>query len=487
MKLTIQYFFVITGWLVFAVCTGGCSKKQATGVIPPPSNPVVPTDPVPTDVVFWLTRADGLALFQKQNTSLLFTGTANSNQSITVDSTQRYQTIDGFGCALTGGSAYLIGKLPEAAKDALLRELFATDSSFIGISYLRVSMGASDLSARVFSYDDIPAGQSDTGMANFSLADDLTDLVPLLKKIFVLNPHIKILGSPWSAPIWMKTNNNSIGGSLKPELYGAYAQYFVKYIQTMKSLGIRIDAITTQNEPLNPYNNPSMVMQAPEQAEFIKNHLGPAFEAAGIDTKIILNENNPDIPDYPISILDDPDARKYTDGSAFHLYGGDISGLSVVHNAYPDKNIYFTEQWVGAPGDFSAYLNSHVKYLIVGATRNWSKNVLEWNLASDPSYNPHTPGGCNTCLGALTIGNTITRNVGYYIMAHAAKFVLPGSVRIASTMSATLPNVAFKTPSGKKVLIVLNDSPLTQTFTINYNDRFVSPVLAAGAVGTFIW
>jgi len=256
----------------------------------------------------------------------------------------------------------------------------------------------------------------------------------------------------------------------------------------MQALGIPIDAITMQNEPLNPYNNPSMVMQASEQAAFLKDHLGPAFETAGIDTKVILNENNPDIPDYPLSILADPGANKYADGSAFHLYGGDISGLSVVHNAYPGKNIYFTEQWVG-PGDFSAFLNSHVKLLIIGATRNWSRNVLEWNLASDPNYNPHTTGGCNTCLGSITIGgaNTVTRNAGYYIIAHASKFVEPGSVRIASTLINGLSNVAFQTPTGKKVLIVLNEGASSQTFNIKYNDRMVSPVLAEGSVGTFIW
>ncbi|HVU55395.1 MAG TPA: glycoside hydrolase family 30 beta sandwich domain-containing protein [Puia sp.] len=485
MKLPERNFFTITLWLVI-LCCSGCGKKQTTeGLSPAP--PVDTASDRRSDVICWLTRADGLAVFKKQDVPLLFTATSNANVSITVDSTQQYQSIDGFGCALTQGSAYLIDQLPAAAKDALLRELFTTDSNFIGISYLRIGIGASDLSTRVYSYDDLPPGQSDTGLTSFSLGEDLKDLVPVLQKIISLNPDIKILASPWSAPTWMKTNGSSIGGSLKPECYGVYAQYFVRYIQSMKALGIRIDAVTMQNEPLNPYNNPSMVMQAQEQAAFLKDYLGPAFAGAGITAKIILNENNPDIPDYPLSILADPGAYKYADGSAFHLYGGDISGLSVVHNAYPEKNVYFTEQWVGAPGDFSAYLNSHVKWLIIGATRNWSRNVLEWNLASDPNNNPHTTGGCNTCLGALTIGGAITRNVGYYIMAHASKFVRPGSIRIGSTMVNSLPNTAFLTPAGKKVLIVLNDSPQSQTFNIDYGGKIVSPTLPAGAVGTYIW
>ena len=487
MRSITSYFLLILCSSLFATGIGSCSKIQAPDPTPPPIGPVTHPPAIPTDVSFWLTRADGLALLQQQKTALVFKNAANSNLSITVDTAQRYQTIDGFGGALTQGSAYLINRLKEADKDALLKELFTTDSNSIGISYLRIGIGASDLSTRVYSYDDLPLGQSDSSLANFSLGEDLNDLVPVLQKIMALNPHIKILGSPWSAPAWMKTNNSSIGGSLKPEFYEVYAQYFVKYIRAMQAAGIPIDAITIQNEPLNPYNNPSMMMQATEQAAFLKDHLGPAFARAGIGAKIILNENNPDLPDYPLSILADPDAGKYADGSAFHLYGGDISGLSIVHNAYPGKNIYFTEQWVGAPGDLAAYLNSHVKLLIIGATRNWSRNVLEWNLASDPNYNPHTTGGCNTCLGSLTIGNTITRNVGYYIIAHASKFVPPGSVRIASNMLNSLPNVAFQTPAGRKVLIVLNDSPGDQTFNIGYHDKTVSPALPAGAVGTFIW
>lgn len=474
--------------MLAALCFSGCSKKPADPTPGPPGNPGNPPATTVTDVEYWLTRADQLAVLKKQSTGLLFTGTTNSNPTIVVDSTQSYQAIDGFGGCLTGGSAFLINRMTDAGKDALLQELFATDSNCIGISYIRISMGASDLSTRVFSYNDLPPGQTDMTLSAFDLKDDLIDLIPVLKKIVALNPGIKILASPWSAPSWMKTNNSPIGGSLKTEYYNVYAQYFVRYIQAMRDHGIPINAITLQNEPLNPYNNPSMTMQATDQAVFIKDHLGPAFSAANISTKIIMNENNPDIPEYPISILDDPAAYQYTDGSAFHLYGGDISGLSLVHNAHPEKNIYFTEQWVGYPADFGAYLNSHVKLLLIGATRNWSRNVLEWNLASDPNNDPHTPGGCAMCLGSITInGDKVTRNVGYYIIAHAAKFVPPGSVRIASNYLLTLPNVAFKTPQGKKVLIVLNDTPSQQQFNIQYKGKIVSPTLPAGAVGTFVW
>jgi glucosylceramidase len=255
----------------------------------------------------------------------------------------------------------------------------------------------------------------------------------------------------------------------------------------MAANSITIDAITIQNEPLNPKNNPSMVMEAAEQADFIIKNLGPEFKAAGIKTKIILYDHNADRPDYPVSILNNPEAAKYVDGSAFHLYGGKIEALSEVHNAHPDKSLYFTEQWVGAPGNIKKDLRFHIKELIIGAPRNWSRNVIEWNLAADPQQEPHTPGGCSRCLGAITIsGDSVTRNSAYYIIAHASKFVRPGSNRIASNSLDELPNVAFLTPNGKIALIVYNDSKSTQTFNIKYNNKHLAAVLNPGAVGTFV-
>lgn len=230
-------------------------------------------------------------------------------------------------------------------------------------------------------------------------------------------------------------------------------------------------------------------MTAGEQADFIKNHLGPAFQEAGIATKIVIFDHNCDHPVYPITVLNDPDARKYIDGSAFHLYGGDISALTQVHNAHPDKNLYFTEQWVGGSPviQFGSNLKWHVKNLIIGAPQNWSRVVLEWNLASDPSYKPHTPGGCTKCLGAVTIGSSVSRNVAYYIIAHASKFVRPGSVRIGSTTVAGLPNVAYQAPDGKKILIVLNEGASSQAFSIRFGESHVKTSLEAGSVATYVW
>lgn len=461
-----------------------CGKKGGGSnppVVPPP---VVPPPVVNSDVASWVTTPDRIFLFQKINQALNFSSGTASGSVIKVDSTQTYQTIDGFGYCLTGGSATLIHQLPAGQRAALLQELFRTDSTFIGVSYLRVSIGASDLSARVFSYDD---NTNDSTLANFDLSDDKTDLVPLLQEIGTINPSIKILACPWSAPLWMKDNNNAKGGSLQPKFYSAYAKYFVKYIQAMKAAGITIDAITPQNEPLNPLNVPSMMMQDTEEAAFVKNNLGPALQAAGLSTKIIVWDHNADRPEYPIHILNDPDAAKYVDGSAFHLYSGSIDALNTVHEAYPNKNVYFTEQWVGGPGNFAGDLSWHVKNLIIGAPRNWSRNVLEWNLAADGNYGPHTTGGCTTCQGAFTIdGTSVVRNTSYYIVAHAAKWVRPGSVRIASNIAGTLSNVAFKTADGKKVLIVLNEGD-GQSFSVQFGGKYFSTDLAKGSVGTYIW
>src|SRR5271168_6319 len=443
------------------------------------------------DAALWLTNPDKSALFQLQTAPIAFTtSAAGGNLTIDVDDKKTYQSIDGFGLALIGGSAQLIAHMDPDKRAALLRELFTTDDNNIGVSYLRLSVGASDMNDHVYSYDDLPEGQTDPAMTKFSLAPDRADVIPVLKEILAINPKVKILASPWSAPLWMKTSGVARGGVLKPEYFSAYATYFIKYIQAMKAEGITIDTLTIQNEPLNEKNTPSMLMLESEQDDFIKNHLGPAFQKAGIKTKIILYDHNLDHPLYPLSILRDPQANKYIDGTAFHLYGGTIDAMTQVHDAFPTKNLYFTEQSVTARNDNGMMnVGRPVARIVIGATRNWSKNVLLWNLAADPQFGPHTnDGGCTGCQGALTInGDNFTRNLAYYTVAHASKFVRPGSVRIDSSNSETLANVAFKTPQGKTVLIVANSSAVGQEFNVRYKGKSFAAALDAGSVGTYIW
>ena len=465
------------------IALNNCSKQNNE------DNPLPEPPIVTNEVDFWLTKADQSVKLQKQSGILAFRDSYNNYPNIEVSDSQTYQTVDGFGFSLTGGSAKVINSLNTSKKQALLQELFGTSNSSIAVSYLRISIGASDLDESVFSYNDLPVGQTDLNLTQFSLAPDMTNLIPLLKEILAINPSIKIMGSPWSPPVWMKDNNSSIGGSLQPKYYGVYAQYFVKYIQKMKAEGIKIDAITVQNEPLHPGNNPSLLMLAPQQADFIKNHLGPAFQAATIDTKIIIYDHNCDKPDYPISVLNDAAAKSFISGSAFHLYAGDISALTTVRNAHPDKDLYFTEQYTPSNGDFSGDLKWHLKNVVVGSMRNWSKTALEWNLANDASFGPHTPGGCTTCKGGITVNSSssYTQNVGYYIIAHASKFVPTGSVRIASNTTGSLHNVAFKTPAGKKVLVVINDGSTSTQFNIKYNEKWITTSLDSGSAGTYVW
>jgi len=441
-------------------------------------------------VSVWLTNHDKSVLFEQQSVPLRFANSTTQNPVLEVNDRQTFQTIDGFGFALTGGSAQHIFRMDAAKRAALLRETFATDGKDIGVSYLRVSIGASDLNDHVFSYDDMPAGETDQELQKFSIAEDRAEVIPVLKEILAINPKIKILGSPWSAPAWMKTNGNVKGGRLKPEYYGSYAKYFVAYIQAMKAEGIAIDAVTVQNEPLNEKNTPSMEMVAEEEAQFIKNNLGPAFAAARIKTKIILYDHNCDVPEYALTILKDPAAAKYVDGSGFHLYGGKIEAMSQVHDAFPAKNLYFTEFMAVDPaGHPTISIVKPVERTFIGATRNWSRNVLLWNLAANSKYEPHTGnGGCGICQGAVTIdGNEVTRNLAFYAVAHFSKFVRPGSVRIASPTSEALPSVAFKTPGRKTVLVVANSEKAVQTFAVRYHGRDFVATLPAESVATYVW
>ncbi|MDO8967184.1 glycoside hydrolase family 30 beta sandwich domain-containing protein [Algoriphagus sp.] len=441
----------------------------------------------PQVIEHWLTDPVANVLFEKQED---VDKTNESELVIAVDAETSFQSMDGFGFTLSQGSAKHLLGMGEAARAALLKELFGNGEKDIRISYLRLSVAASDLNDFPFSYNDLEDSlATDSTLTQFSLGPDTLDVLPVLKQILKINPNIKLMASPWSPPKWMKDNKDTRGGSLLEEFEGIYACYLVQYIKAMKEKGFEIDALTIQNEPLHPGNNPSLLMFADQQARFIGVHLGPAFAENGIKTKILIYDHNADRPDYPIAVLNDSLANPFIDGSAFHLYAGEIAALSRVHQAYPDKNIYFTEQWIGAPGNLEGDMPWHVKNLIIGATRNWAKTVLEWNLTSNPELTPFTDrGGCDRCLGAVTVdGDSVTRNPAYYVIAHASKFVDPGSVRIDSNLFEGLHNVAFLRPDGKKVLIALNDAKKPISFQVKDKGKTFFAELNPGATGTWIW
>lgn len=469
----------------------------------------------PLEIEAWVTNANRSALFQQQPEKIVFGAEQGKGLPIIIDDRQEFQSMDGFGFAMTEGSAFHLNRMSSSARAQILKEMFASNDQNVGFSYIRLTLGASDLNNFVYSYNDLPDGKKDVELKKFSLGHDNDDVIPVMKEVLKIVPDIRIMASPWSAPVWMKASNDVRGGALKKEYYEVYARYFVNYVQAMAKEGIHIDAVTVQNEPLNSRNTPSMPWYWQEQNEFVKDHLGPAFKAAGLKTKIVIFDHNCDRPDYPLAILSDPQTSQYVDGSAYHHYRGYLSGMSIVHRARPDKNIYFTEQMLTErPGSDIIHIASAVKRLVVDVTRNWSKNSILWNFAADPLNDPHTDnGGCSMCQGAITVdGDKVTRNIGYYTMAHVSKFVRPGSVRIASTdsfepgvditedeeraevrramvvaHSDVLPNVAFKTPEGKIVLIVANDSWSESTVKIQYNGRFANLKLAPGSVGTYTW
>ena len=438
-----------------------------------------------------ITTADGRLLLNQVQAPLLVTeriDTSFSVDTIFINEQLRFQNIEGFGYTLTGGSAALLQELPQQIRTALLQEIFGQGPKDLNVNYLRISMGASDLDATVFSYDDLPKGEEDPDLKKMTLANDQRHLIPILKEILAIQPQLKLIASPWSPPTWMKDNEKSMGGHLLPKHFSTYAHYFVKYIQLMREEGIHINAVTIQNEPEHGGNNPSMLMTAVEQTNFIKNYLGPFFQNNNIETEIVIWDHNANNPNYPIEILNDSTAKSYISASAFHLYLGEESALSKLHQLHPDKKIYFTEQWTGAKGTFAGDFMWHMEHIIIGTMANWSSMVLEWNLANDPQFGPHTPGGCTECLGALTIsGESIQRNVSYYIIGQVSKYIPSGSRRIgAISTNPNIQSVAFSTPEGKKVLLALNKSK-DCVISIQFEQKKYNFTLPEKSFSTIVW
>ncbi len=463
-----------------------------------------------------VTTPDGEQLYAAGPDVAFEEGRGDRSVPIIVDGRQTYQEMLGFGFSLTGGSAELLMKMDASARSRILSELFGQDPGQMDISVVRLTVGASDMNSFVFSYDDMPQGKTDWDLEHFSLSQDLKDVVPVMQEILSIHPDIWVMASPWSAPAWMKEEYDVRGPKLRRECYDVYARYLARYIVEMGKKGIRIDALTIQNEPLNSRNTPSMPWSPEDQKVFIRDCLGPQFEKQGIGTDILLFDHNCDRPDYPLSILEDPKAAAYAAGSAFHHYMGDPSAMTQVHQFRPDKDIYFTEQMIvdRSGGPVTRQIAPSVKRMLIDIPRNWSRNVILWNLAADPEANPHTGnGGCPFCFGAVTLdGNTVIRNLAYYVVAHASAAVSAGSLRIHSTdpsdpagflfedeqapgamrymrydRAGVLPNVAFRTPDGRVVLIVANTSSSAQRVKIQYDGSFATVTLPSGAVGTYEW
>lgn len=450
-------------------------------------------------VSLWLTTADQANLLS-QKSNLTFTTPIGSNSTtINVNEGTSYQQMVGFGASLTDSSAWLIyTKLSASQRSTLMNNLFSA-SSGAGLDFLRQPMGASDLTrpeSGEYSYDDMPAGQTDTSLAHFSISHDSAYIIPVLQQAFQINSNIKIMATPWSPPGWMKSTGSMEGGTLNSSAYAAYANYFVKFIQAYQAQGLPIYAITIQNEPLyTPSGYPGMSMPATTQRDFIKNNLGPTFSSNGITTKILAYDHNWDQPSYPQTILSDATANSYTSGVAWHCYGGTADAQTSVHNSYPGKDVYETEcsggTWEGSnwPDGFRNTME-----LLINSTRNWGKTVVRWGMALDTNNGPNlgTGASCTTCRGIVTINQStgaVTYNSDYYALGQASKFVVPGAVRIDSNSfgSGNIEDVAFKNPDGSKVLLVYNGSSASKTFQVAWNNAAFSYTLPAGAAATFKW
>ncbi len=416
---------------------------------------------------------------------------AEGDAVIVVDVGTRYQEMVGFGAALTDASASLIASLEPARRDSLLRELFGPEPG-VGFSFLRVPMGASDFSVSHYSYDDRPAGETDPELAHFSIHADRATRLPLLRAALAINPRLRIVASPWSAPGWMKTSGRLVGGTLRPEAYDSFARYLVRFVRAYESAGVPVFAITLQNEPdFEPGDYPGMRLSAAARAELIGRHVGPLIAREGLATRILEWDHNWDQPAQPLAVLGDSASRRYLGGIAWHCYAGDVGAQDSVHRVHPDVDVYFTECSGGAwAPNFADNLRWNVSTLVIGIVRGWARGVALWNLALDPQGGPHL-GGCGNCRGVITIDRrtgALTRNEEYYALAHASRFVPPGARRVASSgAEERVKHVAFVTPAGERVIVVVNVSAATVPFAIREGARVIRHALPAGAVATLRW
>jgi glucosylceramidase len=431
----------------------------------------------------------------EQQAPLTFaTGTGGSGQNVTVDESTTYQQFTGGGASFTDTAAWLMnssGALSAATRNTVMQKLFDPVNG-IGLGFLRNPMGASDLARGNYTYDDMPAGQTDPALAHFSLAHDLADVIPLTKQARQLNPNVKVMGTPWTPPPWMKDNGAYSQGWLQSQYYAAYAQYFVKYLQGYQAQGVPVDYVTVQNEPTCCGGYPSAQWNGAGLAYFTKTDLLPALHAAGLSTKVLALDWNWDTYDsYAAPTVTDPAIRNDPNfgGLAWHGYGGDVGEQTTVHNQYPNLPAFDTEH---SGGTWIADQQKEDMHNLIDYTRNWGRSWVKWSLAVDQNMGPHN-GGCGTCTGLITVHNGDSRSgqvdytIEFYTMGHLTKFVKPGAYRIASTANTTVPNVAWRNPDGSKALIAYNDTSSAQQLRVNWGNENFSYSLPAGASATFTW
>ncbi len=440
---------------------------------------------------FWLSTDAENLLVEQQPLPVKKPG-KKCSYKIVIDSENKFQQMTGFGASFTDSSAYLLQKcLTDAERAVVFQKLFTPVG--INLSFIRDPMGSCDYNLNIWTYCD--TGElcpPDPLLKNFSIQYDQKYILPCLKKALELNPKIFFMATPWTAPAWMKSSGSAIGGQLLPECYQAYALYFVKFIQAYAKEGIEVQAITLQNEPLfTPLHYPGMFLGAEAARDFVKTALGPLFARYNIATKIFIYDHNWDRPDYPLTVLEDDDARKYISGVAWHVYGGSPDAMTLVHDKYPEIETHFTEasggEWI--PEFREAWLDQTAQ--IIRVPRNWSKTFSWWNIALDEQHGPSLLGDWSTCRGLLCIDRktgAVKYELDYYTLGHLSKFVQPGAYRIASNQwFDELENVAFLNPDGSKVLLVSNRTAAVKNFSVEQANTFFEYKLPPEACATFVW
>ena len=448
----------------------------------------------------WFTTTDDAAGrhvtrgLQAQASATFTTTSGTTGQTVIVDETTRFQQFSGAGASFTDTAAWLMnssGALSSATRTQVMQQLFDPTVG-IGLSFLRNPIGASDLARFDYTFDDLPAGRTDPNLTTFSIAHDLADVLPLTRQAKQLNPALKVLGSPWTAPAWMKDNGAIDQGFLQAQFYASYAQYFVKYVQAYAAQGVAIDYVTAQNEPTCCAGYPSMQWNGSGLHFFIGSNLLPAFHAAGLTTKVLALDWNWDIyASFGAPTVDDPAIRNDSlfGGIAWHGYVGDVAQQTTVHNQYPNTDAFDTEH---CGGGWIVDQQHEDMSNIIDYTRNWGKSVVKWSLAVDQNDGPHN-GGCSNCTGLITVHNGDARsgqvdfNIEYYDMGHLTKFVKPGAFRVASTASTIIPNVAWLNPDGSKALVAYNASGTTQTLRVVWGAESFTYSIPARTSATFTW
>ena len=474
-NMTMNYrLFIATALSAGALALSSCGDDKPGPLPPAPETPETPTSGDVRVITTTSNRSQDL----KESWIDFSTRDNMSPSTIKLVPSEEFQTMDGFGVAVTGSTCYNLLKMKPEDRKEFLETTFSPEKGF-GFSYVRISIGCSDFSLSEYTCCD------KEGIENFALTSEETQyVIPILKEILAVNPNLKIMGTPWTAPRWMKVNNLTdlqphngwTSGQLNPKYYADYGEYFAKWIKAMADNGIKIYSVTPQNEPLNRGNSASMYMGWEEERDFVKNGLGPALKKAGLDTKIYAFDHNYNYDynpttganaeqrGYPTKIYEDADAKQYLAGAAYHNYGGDKDELKVVHNAAPGMDLVFTETSIGEWNDgrnLATRLIDDMEQVALGTVNRWCKGVIVWNLMLDEDLGPNRPGGCQTCYGAVDINRdytTLTRNSHYYIIAHMSSVVKPDAVRIGTTGFSTngLTYSAFKNPDNSYAVVMSN-------------------------------